>query len=130
MKRGWEVKKLGEICEIVKDTPPSYSGEKKYFSTGAIRNEGIDSPEKVSYTKRPSRANSYPRIGDVGFAKMKFTKKVLLIDNHLDGSIFSTGFCFLRPNILVNSKYLFLFIFSDEFQKIKDIYAGDGIMGG
>lgn len=51
-------------------------------------------------------------------------------NSNLEGSIFSTGFCFLRPSKLLNSKYLFHFIISDEFQKLKDLYAGDGIMGG
>ena len=130
MKTNWQTKKLGEICEIIKDTPLEYIGEKDYFSTGAISNSGFDLPEKVTYKNRPSRANSYPKIGDVGFAKMKFTNKTLLISSDLEGSIFSTGFCFLRPTNLLDSKYLFLFIISDEFQKIKDVYAGDGIMGG
>jgi type I restriction enzyme S subunit len=61
---------------------------------------------------------------------MKFTNKTLLINSDLEGSIFSTGFCFLRPTNLLDSRYLFHFIISDEFQKIKDVYAGDGIMGG
>ncbi|MDD5463821.1 MAG: restriction endonuclease subunit S [Candidatus Moranbacteria bacterium] len=130
MKNNWQTKKLGEICEIVKDIPLIFNGEKNYFSTGAIDNSGFKLPEKVTHKNKPSRANSYPKNGDVGFAKMKFTNKTLLIDQDLEGSIFSTGFCFLRPSKLLNSKYLFHFIISDEFQKLKDLYAGDGIMGG
>jgi len=126
----WQTKKLGEVCEIVKDTPSKFEGEKDYFSTGAISNGGFFVSEKVNYKNRPSRANSYPKMGDVGFAKMKFTNKTLLVDSTLQGSIFSTGFCFLRPSKLLDNKYLFHFIISDEFQKIKDLYAGDGIMGG
>jgi len=130
MKTNWQIKKLDEVCEIVKDTPPEYMGIKNYFSTGAISNNSFYFPEEVACKKRPSRANSYPKTGDVGFAKMKFTNKVLLISDDLNGSIFSTGFCFLRPNKLLDSRYLFHFIISDEFQKLKNLYAGDGIMGG
>src|SRR3989344_1925488 len=126
----WEVKKLRDVCEIVTDTPPEYDGEKDYFSTGAISNDEFDLPEKVTYKERPSRANSYPKTGDVGFAKMKFTNKVLLINSKLNGSIFSTGFCFLRPNNSLDYRYLFQFIISHSFQKLKDLYASDGIMGG
>jgi len=126
----WKVKKLGEVCEIVKDKPPYFEGEKNYFSTGAIRNDKIDLPVKVNYQGRPSRANCYPRLGDIGFAKMKFTNKVLLINSDLDGSIFSTGFCFLRPKTNLDNKFLFHFIISDTFQELKNLYSGEGIMGG
>lgn len=129
-RNNWQIKKLGDVCDIVKDMPKEFSGERKYFSTGAVGNDYLDLPDNVTYKNRPSRANLYPKIGDVGFAKMKFTNKVLLINSDLNGSIFSTGFCFLRPSILLDSKYLFHFIISDEFQKTKDDYAGDGIMGG
>jgi len=130
MKTNWQTKKLGDVCEIVKDVPREYVGVKKYFSTGAINNSNFYFSKEVTYNGKPSRANSYPKIGDVGFAKMKFTNKILLINDDLNGSIFSTGFCFLRPNKLLDSRYLFHFIISDEFQKLKDLYAGDGIMGG
>ncbi|KKP71956.1 MAG: restriction modification system DNA specificity domain protein, nonfunctional [Candidatus Roizmanbacteria bacterium GW2011_GWA2_35_19] len=130
MKTNWQTKKLGEICEIVKDSVPEYVGEKKYFSTGSINNDKFYLPEKITYKEKPSRANSYPKAGDVGFAKMKFTNKVLMIDQDLSGSIFSTGFCFLRPNKLIDSRFLFHFVISDKFQKLKNLYAGDGIMGG
>lgn len=131
MKKGWEVKTLGDVCEIVKDKPLKFEGEKNYYSTGSIQNNNLYSaPQKVSYTKKPSRANLYPSLYDVGFAKMKFTNKTILVDNGFMGSIFSTGFCFLRPKSNLYYKYLLYFISSDLFQEKKDFYAGDGIMGG
>jgi len=131
MKNNWQTKKLEEVCAIVKDKPQKFSGTKAYYATGSIDNSsGFSMPEFVEYGNRPSRADSYPKAHDIGFAKMKLTNKVFEVNDDLAGSIFSTGFCFLRPGNLLNSKYLFYFVISDEFQKLKDFYAGSGIMGG
>jgi adenylate kinase family enzyme len=43
-------------------------------------------PTMVSFTNRPSRAGCMPEIGDVAFARMKETKKVILVDKSLEGS--------------------------------------------
>lgn len=126
----WEVKKLGDICKIVKDKPPSFTGTKKYYTTRAINNSRNYSPVLVTYSNRPGRANIFPKINDVGFALMKETNKVFLVDEDLSDSIFSTGFAILRPNTQILSKYLFIFIQSDLFQQIKDGLSGSGIMGG
>ena len=131
MKQKFELKKLSSVCDIVSDSPKEFIGLKNYYSTGAINNEGDNIvPEEVSFLNRPSRANSYPTLNDIGFAKMKFTNKVIFVNSFFDGSIFSTGFCFLRPKNSLNSRYLFHFVISHLFQNIKDLYAGDGIMGG
>jgi len=130
MISSWPLRKLGEVCDIVKDKPPKFGGTKAYYATGAINNNGHLKPEYIEYSNRPSRADSYPQIHDIGFAKMKLTKKVFQVNSELSESIFSTGFCFLRVGKLLNSRYLFYFIFSEEFQSKKDFYAGSGIMGG
>ena len=131
MKQEWEIKKLGDVCEIVKERPKVYQGIKNYYSTGSINNNGnYDAPEKVEYLTKPSRADSYPKLNDIGFAKMKLTNKVFIISENLDGSIFSTGFCFLRPTQHLLSKYLYYYVSSDSFQDLKNKYSGDGIMGG
>ena len=130
MKSNWQIKKLGDLCEIVTDKPDKFIGTKKYYATGGINNRGNYTYELVDYETRPGRADLMPEVGDVGFAKMKNTNKVFRIDENLKGSIFSTGFSFLRAKVGILSEYLFIFVASDEFQKIKDNLAGDGIMGG
>ena len=116
MKSKWETKKLGEVCGIVKDKPPFFEGEKKYFTTKAINNNGDYSPILVTYKKRPGRANLYPSKGDVGFALMKGTNKVFLVNEELKGSIFSTGFGILKPGRGIDPKFLFILVQSDLFQ--------------
>jgi len=130
MKSNWQTKKLGDLCEIVTDKPDKFIGTKKYYATGGINNRGDYMYKLVDYETRPGRADLLPEVGDVGFAKMKNTNKVFRIDENLKGSIFSTGFSFLRARVGILSEYLFIFVASDEFQKIKDNFAGYGIMGG
>ncbi|MDP3929346.1 MAG: restriction endonuclease subunit S [Bacteroidota bacterium] len=130
MKGKLEIKKLSSVCDIVSDSPKEFIGVKKYYSTGAIDNVRSPIAEEITFANRPSRANCYPKLNDVGFAKMKLTNKVILIDDFFSGSIFSTGFCFLRPKKNLNSKYLYHYLISHLFQNIKNSLAGDGIMGG
>jgi len=127
----WDLVELGEVCEIVSDKPPEFKDSKKYFSTGSIDKGSSNGCELVTYENKPSRANVYPTLEDVGFAVMKGTNKVIFIDENLDGSIFSTGFSFLRANkSIILPKYLFSLIIDSRFQNIKDELAVDGIMGG
>lgn len=71
-----------------------------------------------------------PEIGDIGFARMKGTKKVILIDESLKGALFSTGFCFVTPRPCIDPRFAFYFILSRYFQDKKNCLAGEGIMGG
>jgi type I restriction enzyme M protein len=127
----WDFVELGDVCEIIKDKPVSFKGEKKYFSTGAISCKYHSKDyEMVTFDKKPSRANIFPLINDVGFAVMKNTNKVVLIDEYYYDSIFSTGFTFLRCKKQINFNYLYYLIRDDFFQNKKDREAVDGIMGG
>ena len=127
----WDLVELREVCEIVKDKPSSFEGKKRYFSTGAISYKyHIEDYEMVTFEKKPSRADIFPSINDIGFAVMKNTNKVVFIDDYYYDSIFSTGFTFLRCKKQVNFKYLYYLIKDDLFQSIKDREAVDGIMGG
>jgi len=127
----WDLVELGEVCEIVSDKPPEFKGTKKYYSTGSIDKGSSNGFELVTFENKPSRANVYPNLEDVGFAVMKGTNKVIFIDENLEGSIFSTGFSFLRCNkAKILPKYLFSVVIDSKFQNIKNEFAVDGIMGG
>lgn len=126
----FEIKKLNEIIDIVKDKPENFDGSKKYFSTGNVSNDHIgDKFKLVEFNNKPSRANILPKKGDVGFAKMKNTNKVVIIDDILEGSIFSTGFCFIRAKESVFPDYLYHLIKDKRFQESKNELTSDGIMG-
>ena len=122
--------RLGDVCEIVRDRPKNFAGEKPYYSTGAIATGERGECEMVSAANRPSRANILPRLGDVGFAVMKNTAKAVLVDAHCEGAIFSTGFCFLRPSGKILPEFLCHWVSSGAFQRAKDGRSADGIMSG
>ena len=126
----FEIKKLNEIIDIVRDKPENFDGSKKYFSTGNVSNDHIgDKFQLIEFNNKPSRANILPKKGDVGFAKMKNTNKVVIIDDLLEGSIFSTGFCFIRAKESVYPDYLYHLMKDKRFQEKKNELTSDGIMG-
>ncbi|WP_100980346.1 restriction endonuclease subunit S [Helicobacter pylori] len=98
----FEVKTLGDnpLCNAIKTGVTPFK-QKVYYETKHIQetlslNQGL----KVSYDKRPNRANMQPAIHSVWFAKMKDTKKHLFLNQHMQSwikeSILSTGFCGLQ----------------------------------
>ncbi|WQU45391.1 restriction endonuclease subunit S [Helicobacter pylori] len=109
----FEVKTLGDnpLCNTIKTGVTPFK-QKVYYETKHIQetlslNQGL----KVSYNKRPNRANMQPAIYSVWFAKMKDTKKHLFLNQHMQSwikeSILSTGFCGLQCQ-----KYTFEYIAS------------------
>ncbi|GAA7460558.1 hypothetical protein MM0360_02740 [Helicobacter pylori] len=98
----FEVKTLGDnpLCNTIKTGVTPFK-QKVYYETKHIQetlslNQGL----KVSYDKRPNRANMQPAIHSVWFAKMKDTKKHLFLNQRMQSwikeSILSTGFCGLQ----------------------------------
>ncbi|EMH46159.1 restriction endonuclease subunit S [Helicobacter pylori] len=98
----FEVKTLGDnpLCNTIKTGVTPFK-QKVYYETKHIQetlslNQGL----KISYNKRPNRANMQPSIYSVWFAKMKDTKKHLFLNQHMQSwikeSILSTGFCGLQ----------------------------------
>ena len=69
---------LSEL-EIINEGVKSFVGEKYYMATGDLSNDETNDLEFVSYNKKPSRAALTAKPGDVIFARMKGTNKVLLI---------------------------------------------------
>ena len=115
--------RLDDVCCINTATPSAYEGTKPYVSTGAVDNDKIDGAqvEYWSYSERPSRANLYPALGDVLFAKMQATRKTLLIDESCADRLYSTGFYALTPIAdKIDTRFLIHYLQSDEFSRAKD----------
>ena len=106
---------------LANDRVSEFAGERPYLATGSVNDDGILAPELVTYESRPSRADLSARIGDVCFARMQATRKVLRIDEASAETILSTGFAVLRPNPeYLYSGYLRSWVASDAFQFAKD----------
>jgi len=95
-----------------------FQGIKQYLSTGDLQGDDISLVE-VTFDSKPSRADIVVRTGDVLFARMKGTKKVLRVTPDLDGTIVSTGFAVVRPNENCNANYLAIYLGSEYFEREK-----------
>ena len=106
---------------LANDRVSEFAGERGYLATGSVNDDGILAPELVTYESRPSRADLSAKLGDVCFARMQATRKVLRIDEAGAEAILSTGFAVLRPNPeYLYSGYLRSWVASDAFQFAKD----------
>lgn len=129
----WQTKKLGdkEYFEILGVGIDYFENEKDYISTSSIEKNKIILPEsKITYKKRPSRANMQPKLNSVWFARMQNTIKVYSFTEEnkeeVDKYILSTGFCGILCSFQkVFPKYVEKIFISNWFNKIKDSMASD-----
>lgn len=115
--------KLIDCIELTGRSCKPFNGEKKYVSTGAVDVNSIDDSqiETVTYNNKPSRANVVVDEGDLLFAKMQATNKVLIIDKDRANNIYSTGFYAIKPkNNIISSKCLYHLVKSKDFNQKKD----------
>ena len=120
--KGWSVGFLddGLSTKLIKTGIDSFEGEKIYLDTASVQNADIvDLSTKITINEKPSRANMQPIHKSIWFAKMKDSKKVLLIDSRDDwlikNIILSTGFSGLTTfNDLLY--YIWTIINSDKFE--------------
>ena len=112
-----------EVSSIRNQSVELFTGTKKYVATGDVDEQAIETFTEITYDNRPSRANIEVKLGQVLFARMKGTNKVIQIDESNQDYIYSTGFCVLEPSELVTTDYLRVFLKSDLFQIQKDKHS-------
>ena len=126
-------RRLVEVFSLHSDAPPVFDGEKDYVSTGAVDGDRIDeaSVEIVTFDNRPSRANLFPREGDILFAKMASTNKTLQVVGPAVGRIYSTGFFAVSPKTdMISRRLLFHYLCSEPFHRQKDKLSTGATMKG
>jgi type I restriction enzyme, S subunit len=124
LPESWELVKLVEQLNFLPTGVMEFEGTKKYFSTGSIQENEFTPEGEFTFTNRPSRANRIAANGDVLQARMKATDKGILIDEKLDGQLFSTGFLQVRPFAnTYNNRLLYYLIKSDFFLSQKNELA-------
>lgn len=126
---GWEVGKLGKskLGNIIGSGIDEFFGEKIYLATADVSDTNINNiSTKVTFEDRPSRANMQPKPLSVWFAKMKNSRKLIFVDSTdneiISRMIFSTGFAGIQANE-DSFTYLWAYLLSDDFDKIKNAYA-------
>ena len=112
--------KLLDVVSIGGKNVKEFDNELMYLSTGDLEESNIVNLEPVTFDSRPSRANQLVEINDILFAKMKDTRKTLLINENTKNIIVSTGFYVLRTSNKVLPKYIYHYLNSDYFLNQKN----------
>lgn len=121
--------------EIIKSGIHSFDKEKIYIDTSSVEGiNNISNGERVTFKKRPSRANMQPVSSSVWFAKMKGSNKIILATNKdadlIDNNIFSTGFLGIKESNKLPISYLMAIITSKEFEIQRDLNSVGTTMAG
>lgn len=122
----WRVQNLlkNDLCKDIKPGIDKFDGAKTYYATADVINGEMNVGAQIDYDNRESRANMQPKPNSVWFAKMKNSVKHITVmptsDDLLESSIFSTGFFGLRCES-ETLPYIRSFIYSDYFEKVKDL---------
>lgn len=103
-----------------------FDGTRQYLSTGDLQDDSLSFVE-VTFKDKPSRADIAVREGDVLFARMKGTRKVLRVTQELADTIVSTGFAVLRPSENCDPAYLATYLRTDYFERQKEKYCSGAI---
>ena len=121
MREGWTYKKLGEVCDKSQNINWNKVSEEKqyaYIDLSSVDREclSVINPQIINKTNAPSRAKQIVETGDVIFATTRPTlRRTCVIGEDYNGQICSTGFCVLRPQKQVLSKWIFYNIQNDGF---------------
>ena len=121
-----------KISSIIKTGINSFDGEKLYAATANVSGNKISGKlEKITYKKRPSRANMQPLPGSIWFARMLGEHKALIVDDDdkdmLNNLILSTGFLGMLP-LNIMKYYVWCYINSKVFANYKDALATGAVM--
>jgi len=122
-QEGWKKVYLFEAARSVSYGIKPFEGVRNYVATIDLNGQEVVGGTSVSFNDRPSRADLELQIGDVIFARMKETVKVLEATNGINNYIFSTGFAGFRPSKDLNSNFLKQIFLSKKFNAQKNIFC-------
>ena len=85
-----------EVLDLVSSGVKPFDGKKQYVDTSNVEgNRIVGGLETITYLNRKSRANMEAQEGDVLFAKMAKTRKVVLVNSELSKHVsLYRFFCF------------------------------------
>lgn len=90
--------------------------------------------DSFSFEKRPSRANMEPLVNSIWFAKMKGSKKVIIVTNNdndlLSDYLFSTGYLGIKATDKLPLSFLVATISSPNFFIQRDLNSVGTTMAG
>ena len=125
---GWKIENIinNSISSVIMPGIVKFDGKKNYLATANVNNSNIQDGEWITYNNRESRANMQPVLNSVWFAKMKNSIKHITFtkgsNTLIDKYILSTGFLGIKCKE-TSLPYIYCFIYSENFEKQKDILA-------
>lgn len=125
--KGWRVENINEnsLTQLIKPGINFFEGKKRYLATADVIDSKINfQADLIDHESRESRANMQPVENSVWFAKMKNSKKVILLGEYssylADKFILSTGFAGLKCLNKYSLEYIWGCVNSVFFETLKD----------
>ena len=120
MKSGWLKKTLGELLEKTETTNPLQKPEKEfdYIDVSSISNQSfrIEETQRLKGKDAPSRARRLVKVNDIIFATIRPTlQRIAIVPEELDHQVCSTGYFVLRPKPMLDHRFVFYSLFTEEF---------------
>lgn len=137
-EKGWEVKKLGEVCDKITDgthfSPPNESAGIPYITAKHVRQDRIDFYANPTYISKKHHAEIYARCkpikGDVLYIKDGATTGVAAVNEYDFEFSMLSSLALIKPNkIQLNSYYLSCYLNNSIVKKelIRSYMAGAAI---
>jgi type I restriction enzyme S subunit len=120
MRKGWEIKKLGEVLQKTETIDPTKKPEKEfiYIDVSSVNNQNflIETTTLLRGKDAPSRARKFIKTDDVIFATVRPTlNRIAIIPKEFNEQVCSTGYFILRGKEIIINKYLFYFLLTEDF---------------
>ena len=120
--KGWGAETLGDHILRTENRDPRHQPDASftYVDVSSVDNTlfRITKPSVLLGCDAPSRARKVIRKGDVIFATVRPTlRRVAYITKEFDNQICSTGYCVLRPNSSLDSRFLYYWLLTEDVLK-------------
>lgn len=111
----WEWVRLGEFTSGLVQKKPTESFS--YIDIDAVDNKifQVTNPKYLKPSDAPSRARKIVQCGDVIYSSVRPYLKNVAEVPEIENAVASTGFCVVKKQSFLHSKYLFYYLVSDVF---------------
>lgn len=118
---GWSVTAIGNLTSKVRKVDPVDTGRQRirYVDIGLLDGPttNLSGAALINAATAPTRCRQVVAPGDTLYSTVRpYLRKIGYVGEDLADEFASTGFCVLRPNDDIDSKYLFYFVQSRQFE--------------
>lgn len=118
---GWMTAPISDLTVKAQKLDPVETGRDqiRYVDIGSLDGPTavLSEVPEIEAAKAPSRCRQVIAAGDTLYSTVRpYLRKIGYVGNALHGEFASTGYCVLRPMDEIDSKYLFYFVQSQQFE--------------